>query len=50
MLLVIYGYKSGGTGGALWSLLAHYGWSGFSESTVNYLHYSVFGGMYNVTM
>jgi len=48
--VVIYGYKSGGTGGALWSLLAHYGWSGFSESTVNYLHYSVFGGMYNVTM
>lgn len=48
--VVVYGYKSGGTGGALYSLLVHYGWSNYSESTVNYVNYSVFGSMYRVNV
>lgn len=47
--VVVYGYKKGGTGGALYSLLVHFGWSNYSQSTVNYLSYSVFGSMYRIT-
>lgn len=47
--VVIYGYKSGGIGGALYSFLAHFGWEGYSVSTINYTSYSVFGSMYRIT-
>lgn len=48
--VVVYGYKNGGTGGALYSFLVHYGWSGYSMATVNYTSYSVFGSMYRVNL
>ena len=48
--VVIYGYKDGGTGGALYSFLVHYGWSNYSMATVNFLSYSVFGSMYRVNL
>lgn len=48
--VVIYGYKKGGTGGALYSFLAHYGWSNYSMSTINYKSYSVFGSMYRISL
>ena len=48
--VVVYGYKKGGTGGALYSFLAHYGWSNYSMSTINYKSYSVFGSMYRISL
>lgn len=48
--VVVYGYKNGGTGGALYSFLVHYGWSGYSIATVNYTSYSVFGSMYRIKL
>ena len=47
--VVIYGYKKGGynTG---YAFLAHYGWAGYSESTINYKSYSVFGSMYRISL
>ena len=48
--VVVYGYKSGGTGGALYSFLVHYGWQNYPTATVNYSSYSVFGSMYRIKL
>lgn len=47
--VVIYGYKDGGVTGTLYSFMAHFGWSGYSQSTINCFSYSVFGSMYRIT-
>ena len=48
--VVVYGYKKGGTGGSIYSFLAHYGWERYSTSTINYKSYSVFGSMYRISI
>lgn len=43
--VVIYGYRKGANNGSIYSFLAHYGWAGYSQATINYIGTSTFGSM-----
>lgn len=43
--VVVYGYRKGANNGSIYSFLVHYGWSGRSQSTINYIGTSTFGSM-----